>query len=412
MKFLVSLAVLIYPREWRKRYGEEFAALLDDSGGGWNVLGDVLFGGLKMRTMKTDLRLCLGLGLAGLAIAAAMSFQMPKRFRSEATAQISGEGIQQADLSEMIMQLESHALSRTSLFNLIQDPALNLYSRERALMPVEDVIEQMKSKDLRIAIVSNPNPSSKVTFKVSYIGATPELANRTTQRIVGQLISLNLERGRAGEKPATLQVLDPASTPVNAIGPNRMLISLIGLAIGVGLGLLIAGIRRWPRVAMMGVAGAVLAAALSFAIPNRYVSEGVLRTRDADLAQQIVGRVLGNHDTVMEVIRTAGEGATLKDLSLTASSRDLRVRVVSKDRFAAQRAAQKVIASLIDASGSHQGETESERRIDVIDPPTMPVLPVSPNRLVIAGLGVIVGFMAGTAMLVIRRKQAILSLSS
>jgi hypothetical protein len=176
--------------------------------------------------------------------------------------------------------------------------------------------------------------------------------------------------------------------------------------------LLIAGIRRWPRVAMMGVAGAVLAAALSFAIPNRYVSEGVLRTRDADLAQQIVGRVLGNHDTVMEVIRTAGEGATLKDLSLTASSRDLRVRVVSKDRFAAQRAAQKVIASLIDASGSHQGETESERRIDVIDPPTMPVLPVSPNRLVIAGLGVIVGFMAGTAMLVIRRKQAILSLSS
>jgi len=411
MKFLLSLAVLIYPREWRKRYGEEFAALLDDSGSGWNVLADVLIGGFKMRAMKTDYRLCLGLGLAGLAIAAAVAFQMPKRFRSEATVQVGGEGAQREDLVEAVIRLEANTLSRTSLSNLIQDPALNLYPGERARMPILDVIEQMKSNDLRIQIDSSPKPSSKVTYKVSYVGTTPELANRTTQRLLQSLMMQSLHQD-ADAAPRTYEVLDAPSMPVTPISPNRYMISLVGLMSGLGLGLLISGVRRWPRVAMMGVAGAVLAGSLSFAIPNRYVSEGVLRTRDADLAQQIVGRVLGNHDTVMEVIRTAGEGATLKDLSLTASSRELRVRVVSKDRFAAQRAAQKVITSLIDASGSHEGETEAERRIDVIDPPMIPVLPMSPNRLVIASLGLIVGFMVAIAMLVIRRKQAILSLSS
>ena len=49
MKRLVRLAIRIYPRQWRERYGAEFAALLDQLPGRPGDLLDILWHGLKLR---------------------------------------------------------------------------------------------------------------------------------------------------------------------------------------------------------------------------------------------------------------------------------------------------------------------------------------------------------------------------
>ena len=49
------LAMLVYPRRWRQRYGPEVEALIDDSGGDWRVLVDVGREAMLMR-VKDHLR--------------------------------------------------------------------------------------------------------------------------------------------------------------------------------------------------------------------------------------------------------------------------------------------------------------------------------------------------------------------
>ena len=44
------LAMLVYPRRWRQRYGMELETLVDDTGGGWRVVADVTRHALLMRT--------------------------------------------------------------------------------------------------------------------------------------------------------------------------------------------------------------------------------------------------------------------------------------------------------------------------------------------------------------------------
>jgi putative ABC transport system permease protein len=50
MNRLARLAMLVYPRRWRQRYGAELEALIEDSGGGWQVLLDVTRAALFART--------------------------------------------------------------------------------------------------------------------------------------------------------------------------------------------------------------------------------------------------------------------------------------------------------------------------------------------------------------------------
>jgi hypothetical protein len=39
----------LYPAQWRRRYGTEFGALLEESGDGWGAIADVLKGALSMQ---------------------------------------------------------------------------------------------------------------------------------------------------------------------------------------------------------------------------------------------------------------------------------------------------------------------------------------------------------------------------
>jgi capsular polysaccharide biosynthesis protein len=180
-----------------------------------------------------------GFAVAGCVLAAVASYLIPNRYTSTAVMLIS---------PAVLTSVEQ-------LSKIIQDPRLNLYSEERARKPIEDVVREMLARDLRIAAM---NPASGVTaappaFSISFSYSDRTKAHDVVQTLIvafqkqhitrdrdnalqkGDKLLLELTQRKAGEG---LWVLDPPSLPITPVTPNRLLIT----AIGLGIGLLVAAV--------------------------------------------------------------------------------------------------------------------------------------------------------------------------
>jgi succinoglycan biosynthesis transport protein ExoP len=117
---------------------------------------------------------------AGLVISCVVAFMLPNTYVSSAVMRISPAQISDAlvpstvtqQMNERIAQMQQEILSRTSLSELIQRPTLNLYRRERDSEPLEDIIERMRTQDVKINIMSlagqGNRPASAFTLSFSY----------------------------------------------------------------------------------------------------------------------------------------------------------------------------------------------------------------------------------------------------
>lgn len=136
----------------------------------------------------------MGPMLAGLVISTVVAFILPNVYVSEAEMQITPAQISESivkstinqQLNERIMQMEQEILSRTSLSNIIQDPRLDLYKTERASKPLEDVIEQMRTRDIKIRIDSLTGDNSRRTsaFSISFSYRDRMKAQQTVQALI------------------------------------------------------------------------------------------------------------------------------------------------------------------------------------------------------------------------------------
>jgi hypothetical protein len=74
MKRLARMMAALYPAAWKKRYGDELDALIEDAGGGWHIIFDLLKEAMKMQ-LKTwsSGKLALVFGISGLLAAAAVT---------------------------------------------------------------------------------------------------------------------------------------------------------------------------------------------------------------------------------------------------------------------------------------------------------------------------------------------------
>lgn len=289
MRRLSKWLVRLYPASWRKRYGSEFEAMLDEVPADWRSSLDLFVGAIQMQfSVRAVSRLVLTLSLTGLVIGFGASYLATPRYVSTATllyeAPVGNLTSQELNrqLYEATARAQGSILARVSLANFIQHPNIRLYASEITRMPLEDVIETMRSRDIRIQLAPNPGAASALT--ISFTNSVPAKTQLATEKLASMFVEevnrrqvavqrvgvdplvreLNelearvaaLER-RAGSASSAaavfpsaqttepqLRILDHANLPISPVFPNRAAFAATGFAAGLGLALLLAVIFR------------------------------------------------------------------------------------------------------------------------------------------------------------------------
>lgn len=145
---------------------------------------------------------------AGIAISTIVAFFLPNVYVSRAVLRITPSQIPEnlvpatfnQQMQDRIQSMWQDVLSRSQLSELIQRPSLDLYKTERNRKPLEDVIEDMKSKDIKLDILgqlqSNGKPNSAFTISYSYPDRFK--AQAVVSALVTKLTDANQVAQRAG----------------------------------------------------------------------------------------------------------------------------------------------------------------------------------------------------------------------
>src|SRR5215469_2037564 len=94
----------------------------------------------------------IGPMFAGLVVATVVAFLWPDTFVSRATLRITPQRVSErlvpaeftTQVTQRLNEMEQEILSRHTLEGIITDPTLNLYPRQRAQRPMEDVVSDMR----------------------------------------------------------------------------------------------------------------------------------------------------------------------------------------------------------------------------------------------------------------------------
>jgi len=274
-------AARLYPAPWRQRYGAEFAALLEDSHPGWRDFFDILRGALLMRLkFPTAGKIVAGFALAFLVIAVVVAVRTPDRYMSTAVLQFQGGA--GSDALDRLNDAQQEILSRNSLSRLIQQ--MDLYQAERQKLPLEDIVRQMRNQAIAVRLVgqatdANVPPAFSISFEYTDRYKAREVTGQLAQLFAGQT---------AVRGSRTVIVLDDPALPQSPVAPRRSRIVIMGLGLGLTLGLIALGVRRWPLVAICGAAAGAVAFTATLFLPARYVSTAVPAAQNRDTAAHLV----------------------------------------------------------------------------------------------------------------------------
>jgi uncharacterized protein involved in exopolysaccharide biosynthesis len=140
----------------------------------------------------------LGPTFAGLVIATVVAFLWPDTYVSSALVRITSSQVPERFvatninqmLTERINAIAQGVLSRSTLTNIIQ--TYDLYPRERRRYPIDDVVEQMRNKDIKIGVINLEHGRRSVgAFPISFRYENRHLAQKVTADIVSRLINEN-----------------------------------------------------------------------------------------------------------------------------------------------------------------------------------------------------------------------------
>jgi LPS O-antigen subunit length determinant protein (WzzB/FepE family) len=391
MRRALNALISVYPKSWRDRYENEFNALLDDVSPTLRTFFDVLGGALKMQ-MKiwSSWKIVPAFAVAGVLAAAVFSLSVPDRYVSTAVITIENGG------PEGVGSIIQRMMSRSALVHLINDQGL--YKGERSRAPLEDVVEQMKTRDIRIAPVKSMT-GGPTTISISFAAEDAAKARRTTDGLVHLMEAIL--HAQAAAPGQTFALIDPPSLAVH-VGPRRSRIIIMGVIAGILAGVLFAlfnGLKMWKHAAMLGVAGAVVLGAASYLEPERYSSNAVLAYRPADqvLVGEAVKMVTSNASLHAIVVKFGlypsiprGEDELRDHLHVQdlQDSRAILIQFDYQDRWTVQRVTQTVVAQLI----------KENWNFEILDAPSLPLRPFFPDRSMAAGAGLVLGLGIATIL--------------
>jgi succinoglycan biosynthesis transport protein ExoP len=106
----------------------------------------------------------IGPMFAGLVISVVVAYAWPDTFVSRAVLKIRPQQVSQrlvpaeltSQMGERLNQMEQDILSVGTLSAIIQQPSLNLYPKERQQKPMEDVVQDMRNRDIKIQMLDLP----------------------------------------------------------------------------------------------------------------------------------------------------------------------------------------------------------------------------------------------------------------
>ena len=145
----------------------------------------------------------LGPMFVGLVVATVVAFLWPDTYISTAVMRVTPQQVPEnlvpsainSRMAERLQQMETEILSRTSLEEIIRKPSLNLYARDLQRIPMEDVVQKMLNKDIKISPIASAGGAgnrfaSAFTIQFKYTDrykaqqVVRELASRFTEQNV------------------------------------------------------------------------------------------------------------------------------------------------------------------------------------------------------------------------------------
>lgn len=214
MRRWIRIASRLYPSRWRRRYGAEFDALLEDTRPTLKNALDVAWVALEMHmNMLTFSKLAVLCGVTGAILAAVMAVRMPDKYVSEAVIRVSGDG---------------------QSLRFFHDRVL-----PRALGPKPDFS------------ITNPYSGAgrpnEFDFTVRYSDRDAAQAEITGHQIVSRIVKANLLEGIKASARTQVRLLRPPSLAASLDRPNRPLITVLGFCAGLVLASLLAAAKRLLR---------------------------------------------------------------------------------------------------------------------------------------------------------------------
>ena len=367
-------------------------------------------------------KILAGCTLAGVLAAGIWPTKVPEGYVSRtriglhtpAAADAAGRERNQA-APRRLQALLQNALSQASLASIIQEQ--KLYVKERNRLPMEEVVEEMRNRHLR---VSEVDPADETALDLSFDNEDPEAAQATVQDIAASIALENWKSKPYGGDARYRVVLRPASLPTQAAGPNRMKAIGGGLGVGLVLGLVCGAIwsigrrkERWRMLLRIGgfaATGMAVGLAIAFLIPNEYVSTALVRAVDGSRLRSTLAQVLSD-DSLAAIVREEHlysrelSRSTMRDVLHKMKNEDIRLQPLQvqpwsngaaftisfrcSDHVMAQTVMRDLLARLITISGGPLSNTE------VVDSPSLPETPSYPNRPGMAAVGTIGGILLG-----------------
>ena len=165
-------------------------------------------------------------------------------------------------------------------------------------------------------------------------------------------------------------------------------------------------------MALSAVCGLAAAIGVAIVIPNQYVATGVLVSQDGDKAiAEACGKVLSRHSLQSLVAQHDLYAAQRIRLPLEEILVQMRKDIwLGSDTHGAMRVsfanAEPAKAEAVTRDLMARMAGESEGRISVMEARFLPATAYSPNRAVIAGMGLAGGAAAGAVIAWIRRRRA------
>ena len=139
----------------------------------------------------------IGPMFAGLVLAVVVAFMWPDTYISQAVMRITPQQVPEnlipsvlgTQMAERLNQMQQEILSRGRLQELIQRPSLDLYRSQRQRLPLEDIIQDMRNKYIKIQMMETPSTTGERRFASAFLIQFSYTDRYKAQAVVRELVT-------------------------------------------------------------------------------------------------------------------------------------------------------------------------------------------------------------------------------